>query len=911
MTNNYWLQILGITISSTTVFWSNCLFAQITTDETLPINSRVRIEDKTTTIINGGTPAGNNLFHSFQEFSVPTNGTAIFNNAANVQNIISRVTGSSVSQIDGLIRANGTANLFLINPSGIIFGQNAKLNIGGSFLATTANSLKFADGREFRAKVTQITPLLSLSIPIGLQFTNKTGQIQVNGNGGIDLDTDRSIDSNLGLQVLPGKSLTFVGGNVSLNGGILQASGGRVELGGLTAAGTVGLNFDNNLQLSFPAGVARADISLTNASTINVVAENKGSIAINARNLDILKASSLVAGIGTELGEVGSQAGDITLNATGAVKFEERSQIINSVNSNSIGDGGNITIQGESILFNNRSRLSSVINGRGNAGDVTLIAKDFVTFQNISSTFTFIGGGGIGNGANIIIRAGSFSSLNGSGFLSLATGRGNAGNVTIDANHGVTFAGLDSNGAPSGVFVSATSDIPSKSGSITIRANSLSLRDGAQLDTSTSSPEPAGDITIETSGAVSLLGVDSVGVASAIRSQVFGTGSGGNITIKASSLSLQDGAQLNSNTEGQGNAGNVIIEVNGAVSLAGVNIKGNAGGIVTVNLMATGLGGNIDIHANSLSVSDGARLFASTLGTGNAGNITVNVRDAIAFDSMNSISPSGAFTSVEPGAVGDAGNINLTARSIRLNNQAAISAITTSGNGGDINLQVQDLLLLRRNSKISTSAGTARQGGDGGNITINAPNGFIVAIPHENSDITANAFTGKGGRVNIQAFGIFDIQPRQNSTLLNDITASSELGVDGTIELNTPDVDPEQGLVELPANLIDASNQITQGCTPRRGQSNSLVVTGRGGLPLNPSEPLRQRSVITQWVTLDEQTENKPDTPAKPTKLVEQQQPIIPAQGWVMDKQGNVHLVAQAPTSLRIQSENRFCQAGF
>jgi large exoprotein involved in heme utilization and adhesion len=118
--------------------------------------------------------------------------------------------------------------------------------------------------------------------------------------------------------------------------------------------------------------------------------------------------------------------------------------------------------------------------------------------------------------------------------------------------------------------------------------------------------------------------------------------------------------------------------------------------------------------------------------------------------------------------------------------------------------------------------------------------------------------------------------------------------------------------VELPANLVDASKQIAQGCTPRRGQNNSFVVTGRGGLPLNPSEPLRQRAVITQWVTLDEQIANATDTPAKPTNLAANPQPIVPAQGWVKDEQGNVRLVAQAPTipEFGVGSENIFCQAG-
>lgn len=205
MKHLFWAFAIGI--NGTIVFTVYSAVAQITPDSTLPNNSNVKLENNTFNI-TGGTQAGANLFHSFQKFSVTTGNTAHFQNNPDIQNIISRVTGSNISNINGLIKASGTANLFLINPSGIIFGDQAKLEVGGSFSATGANSLKFSDSLEFSAKNPQTTALLSINVPIGLQYGSNPGDIEVIGAN---------------LQVNPGKTLTLAGASVNIDGGKLMA----------------------------------------------------------------------------------------------------------------------------------------------------------------------------------------------------------------------------------------------------------------------------------------------------------------------------------------------------------------------------------------------------------------------------------------------------------------------------------------------------------------------------------------------------------------------------------------------------------------------------------------------------------------------------------------------------------------
>ena len=421
--NIRWGWFLGIAICGSSIGSTNCAFADIIPDGTLPKNSSVKLEGNNS-IIEGGTQAGGNLFHSFREFSVPPNGAALFNNAANIQNIISRVTGGSVSKIDGLIYANGTANLFLINPSGIIFGRNAALDIGGSFLGTTATSMRFQDGTRLLTTTDRI-PLLTVSVPIGLGFTGVPRDIQMQSSYLSVGVTDYFRD------------FALVGGNISLNNTSLITPGNQVELAGLAGSGTVGLSVNGNiLSLNVPENLARADVSLQNSTSIKVIAGDGGSIDINAHNLDIMGESQLLAGIESGRGTVNSQAGDITLDATGEIKVIG-SSVLNAVLSQ--GNGGNLTINTQQLLVGDAAQVGTPTFSTGNSGNLTVTADSiqligtFADSRSSSGLFTINQPGSTGDAGDLTINTQQLLVQDGARIGASTYGAGKGGNLTVTA----------------------------------------------------------------------------------------------------------------------------------------------------------------------------------------------------------------------------------------------------------------------------------------------------------------------------------------------------------------------------------------------------------------------------------------------------------------------------------------------
>ena len=527
--------------------------AQLVPDRTLPLNSTVTPDGNTFTI-EGGTEADRNLFHSFREFSVPTGGEAFFNNANTIQNIFTRVTGGSISNIDGLIQTNSTVNLFLLNPNGIIFGPKASLNIGGSFLGTTANSINFADGTSFSATNPQANPLLTISIPTSLQFGSNPGQI-VNQSVAVSAfeDSGQGNEQLVGLEVSPGQILALVGGDVVLPGGLLTAPGGRIELGSVGANSLVSLTFnDSGFALGY-AGVQNfQDIQLSQGAAVNAS--------------DDIDAS-------------GQGGGTIQVQGRRVVLTEDSGIISQTFGSQ---DGGSVSIQAAQFIAEGGGNVDTTTKGSGRGGNLSVTATDSIELSGTNSD------GSVPSGffAQVVVKEGQTLPATGNaGDLTIATGRlilregaqvgsntfseGSGGRLTVTASQSVEVIGRSVNSqAPSALLTQAEDGSSGNSQDLTISTRELILRDGGEISSSTIGAGNAGNILIQASEKLIIQDVSGVSALTAVN------GRGGNISIETERLIAQNGGQILAATEGSGQAGTLTVNARESVELTGTGRYG-------------------------------------------------------------------------------------------------------------------------------------------------------------------------------------------------------------------------------------------------------------------------------------------------------------------------------------------------
>ena len=840
----------GIIVSNTLFSICHAQQPSITSDGTL--GTMVALDQANYTI-SGGTIQGNNQFHSFDQFNVFQGDSATFTGPNTINNIIGRVTGGSQSFIDGLIRSdiNG-ANLYLLNPSGILFGPNASLDISGSFHVSTADYLRFDDGEQFYVNPSE-NSVLTVAPPQAFGFFSES-------------PTRISIQESL-LEVPEGETLSVISGNIEIVGGTLQAPGGRINLASVASSGEVISNArDEEPDLKMDAFERLGEIDISKEGRLTVSGTTtSGNIFIRGGNLSLDSSQIYSTTFGTEA------AGDLD------VRLDEDLSLTNESNIDSSsywsGPGGDIFLDVGRLTILDGSKITShaTENCSSQGGNITIRAAEFVSIssgdvdnytQSYISSSTF----GDGDGGTVSIftpslrideHAGIFAvAYMGLDWMGNVVDSGRAGDIFLDVGSlTITNAGI---GCVTGGAGHA--------GNITINAtDSVSISDNSAIRSSTFGTGEGGTISISTP----VLTMDSSGILA--EAGIYAGGDAGEILLEVGSLALTNAAQIQTSTDGSGQGGDVTVIATDSISISGSIIEGNEmhqsaiisstygdgdGGTMSISTpsltindgalaaetaFGAGLGGEIFVDVEDLTISNGGIISTNSYGVGSAGDISIAASDTF------HINNSSVTTASEQGEGGD---INITTREMQLLNGAIVSAESSgAGNAGNIYLAATDSFLMRD----SAMATQAKQS-DGGNIKINTKytvnlwdseitasvgggsntiGGNINIDPQfvtlSNSKITANAFQGMGGNIQINT-DVFI------SDLNSVVDASSQLGIDGIVDIRAQTKVVGQSMKPMTEKFKSAVALLREPCTVRAagGKYSSFMVRGRDALPIEP-----------------------------------------------------------------------------
>jgi filamentous hemagglutinin family protein len=720
-----------------------------------------------------GQQHGGNLFHSFQNFNLQSFETATFSGPNHIQNVISRVTGGNPSHLDGTLRSTiPNADMYFINPYGIMFGPHAQLDVQGSFHASTADYLRFEDGGHFDARNPNDSLLTVAPIESFGFLDNPHSKIEVNGRGVLnESENPRAL-----LQVPKGKSLSLIGGDIELRQGVDELP--LEELPDASPEDFQAAQYRNQRfsQLYAPGGTLNL-ASIRRAGEIALMKNGMHSTAMQGGTIH-LEQEAYISTTGESGGNVFVRAGELMMDNS-------------TIDSRTLGieEGGVIHINADHIELSH-SKISGGTDNIGDGTDIQLFANEAIdisdTSLNTRAGYRFNLNQVTGDAGHIRLQAKDIEIKDDhiiDGLISTDTfGTGQGGNIDIIADNHLRFYDTRVQAATWG-----TDETASDGGNIYLQADRLDIETSGILTGNTAHGD-AGHIEVQ-AGYLYLGQLNGHDTASSLQSSNFGSGDGGDIHIQADTLLVEEGSDILSTSFGSGNGGNINIWVTGDLTVRGTDNYGHASVIFSGSReyqeARIGDGGDIRIQANTIQLTEGGRIDASSqtysdeVFSGQAGNIVLDVTDTLIISGINRHGKNAdgfgsAISSRSQGNAEAAGNIQIQASEILIQDGGLIeSGSYNQSDGGQIQIHATRQIIISDdashiqlleplgtqldylafvpqvdNQSISCiyahSTSRAEDSGDSGTISVTAPQ---LTLSRQGQISTASQGGGQAGQI--------------------------------------------------------------------------------------------------------------------------------------------------------------------
>lgn len=741
-----------------------------------------------------GKQFGSSLFFSFSSFSLSPHESVTFSGpftdrGTSVQSILARVAGGA-SLLDGLISTSRIpgATFYLLNPAGVVFGPNARLEVGGSFVVTTASTIIAADGSRFT--VGRAAPDAGLSsAPVATFGFARGARAPVEFVG-----SSFSFPSG-------GKLLVQAAGDVLCEGAVLSAPSGRIDL--RSHSGSIQLSEQALVTIDGAGGGSvllqgrRVSIDSSAVSSANAGHSPGGGITVEAETLRLAHGELFTSTDGSAT--PGGRGGTMAIHLTGDLLMSDGAEI--SSTTTGAGRGGSVRVSARDITLAGESPESGVTligavsepAATGAAGSVVVSASGKVSFAGGARIQTYTQGVGDAGGVRVTaenlyaIGASSLRSASGIASNSLSPGLGGrAGEVTVEVSRALTLAGggaissstagqgdggrirvrageiiIFGSGNP-GIFAQTTSRFRGgKGGELLVSSATGILIASGNVSTTSFGSGSAGNVTVNARN-IDILGFGGI---SANSLSPYGAGAAGDLTVDASSeVSLVNGGQIASITSSLAKGGNVFVTAP-AIAVTGAAASGTPSVIQAVSnaVGAGGAAGEIFVHAGrDLVLAGGGEISTSTLGQGAGGAIIVQAAGvAISGEAPHGGGPSSiSADSNSPGAGGMAGEVLISlSHDLSLTDGGEISSVTDgAGRGGDISIEARNVTLAgslsgrAAPSAITVSSRSHRLGGDAGALSVLASGDLDIADGGQIASVSYGS--GRAGSVSVSARNI-------------------------------------------------------------------------------------------------------------------------------------------------------------